>query len=204
MVKWKLQAVEPDTCSDGQCRYLEWWDVEADVLLRTHTVAAFERVCAAHFTPELEAHIAADEMLGFDGNWKPRKAYIEYQRSWFRRLNHVEWLARNPGEAMPPQIANLSRDPATTGSIATPPTARSEALGRAYEQNRAHNALKNAAIALIKQERSDTEPTWEFTGQDDARTLRLHHDGKLNPQQSGRVRAALDIQFGTNKATLSD
>lgn len=88
--KWKVQASEPDTCDPPGCRYYEVWDAFAAPEDRVHTIAAFERMCPAHFDPDIPVGV----MLWSDGHWKPLDEYIEYQRAWFRRLNHVEWLER--------------------------------------------------------------------------------------------------------------
>ena len=88
-MKIKMQAVEPDTCDPPGCRYLELWDVDAPAELREHRVAAFERTCPAHATD-----LPVGLLLWWDGNWKPLDRYVAYQRAWFRRLNHVEWLQR--------------------------------------------------------------------------------------------------------------
>ena len=199
MVKWKLQRVQPDTCSDGQCAYLEWWDAEVDPLQRVHTIAAFESVCAAHADADVQAHIESNLMLGFDGNWKPRRAYIEYQQAWFRRLNHVEWLQTHPGEAMPPQIASFTSDPSTTGSVASPAQAQIDGLARAGQRNREHNSRKNLTLSAMEGERTTlirSAVIWAWTGAGDARVLRINSNGQLSIQQRNRVQSAIDIAFG--------
>lgn len=201
MVKWKLQAVEPDTCSSPGCRYLEWWDVEVAPEDRVHTVAAFERVCAAH-ADGLE--VSPDLMLGFDGNWKPRKEYIEYQRAWFRRLNHVEWLEKNPDEPMPETIRGFTEDPKTTGSVAPPPQKHRDGLAKAYGRNKADNQRKNLAIRLVPglKDHDTFAVDWAFEGKGDARKLRVNYKGKLNAQERKDAQAIADIQFGPGSVTV--
>ncbi len=205
MSKWKIQAIEPDTCEPPGCRYLELWDVETDPLTRTHTIVAFDRVCAAHSTPEIEAHIAADEMLWADGNWKPKASYLEYQRAWFRRLNHVEWLRDHPREQMPETIRGLTADPVTTGSKSVPPQARLDALARVGGWNRRDNLRKNLAIDAMAQERGQgfdrNTVTGAWAGAGEARVLHVTA-GQLTAQQRGRVQSALAIQFGPNAVVL--
>lgn len=203
MVKWKLQAVEPDTCdgaAQGQgCRYLEWWDADAPPQARTHTVAAFERICSAHDDAGAAVIRDDDLMLGFDGNWKPRAAYIEYQRAWFRRLNHVEWQATRGGEPMPPGISSFTSDPVTTGSLPAPAQAARDGLARVTALARTHNVRKNSSLNAMKVERANidmTLVTWTWSGNGDARVLRINSGGQLTAQQRTRVQAACDIQFG--------
>lgn len=85
-MKIKTQAWEPDTCDAPGCRMLILWDADAAPELREHRIAGFERVCPAH-----ETDLPEGMLLWWDGNWKPMQEYLEYQRAWFRRLNHVEW-----------------------------------------------------------------------------------------------------------------
>lgn len=91
--KIKLQAVEPDTCDGHErgegCRYLELWDVRHTPEAREHRIGAFERICPAHDHDTPHGHL-----LWWDGNWKPADEYIEYQRAFFRHINHLEWLEK--------------------------------------------------------------------------------------------------------------
>lgn len=206
MVKWKLQAVEPDTCSGGQCRYLEWWDVEADPLTRTHTIAAFEKVCTAHSDPDILAHLAADMMLGFDGNWKPRRAYIEYQRAWFRRLNFTEWQAdpEKAAQPMPETIRGYDTDPVTTGSLPAPAQAHIDALARVGGWNRRDNVRKNQAIdaAAVQGALNRDAMSWTWSGAGETRRLTLSVGTQLTVQQRQRAQAAVDVAFGTGNVTI--
>lgn len=199
MVKWKLQAVEPDTCDPPGCRYLEWWDAEADPDDRVHTVAAFDRVCPAHADT-----VPTTEMLGFDGNWKPKKEYIEYQRAWFRRLNHIEWLERFPegDEPMPPQIAGFTSDPTTTGSVSPPPVAAREGMVRAYGRNRGDNQRKNLSLLLpVDPDLDPSQAEWSFTGTGDNRVLTIAWRA-LSPARRDQAQRIADIQFGPGKVIV--
>ena len=198
MPKWKLQAVEPDTCNTPGCRYIELWDVEADPLLRTQTVVAFDRVCAGHAST-----VSPDKMLWEDGNWKNKVAYIAYQRAWFRRLNHVAWLIDNPSEPMPPQIAEFTSDPVSPGSVASPSRAEVDGMNEAYAWNKRDNIRKNTSLDLVETEvGTRDEATWDFTGTGDTRTLTVT-EPTLNDAEAARVQSALDIQFGTDEVTVS-
>jgi hypothetical protein len=200
MAKWKLQAVEPDTCDPPGCRYLEWWDVEAAPGDRVHTVAAFERVCPAHADD-----VPDTEMLGFDGNWKPRKQYIEYQRAWFRRLNHVEWLQNHPDEAMPAAIAGMTSDPVTTGSLPAPAQAKRDGLSRAYQRNKDHNGRKNALVGRVQELRADIDisrVSWSWEGVGDARVLTIDCDGQLTAQQQSVAQSFADTRFGVGRVIV--
>lgn len=204
-MKIKLQAIEPDTCdgaNEGRgCRYIELWDVEAPAAQRTHEIVAFDRMCAAHFDPSVDLTV----MKWADGNWKPKDAYIAYQREWFLRLNHVEWLAKRPNELMPPQIAGKTVDPVTTGSRPAPPQSHIDGMARAGALNRQHNNWKALARLAAKAERStvdDTTFSWSWTGTGDNRALRVNTGGQLTAQQRGRALAALDIQFGAGRIVI--
>ena len=202
MVKWKLQAVEPDTCDPPGCRYLEIWDAEVAPEARVHTVAAFERVCPAHADT-----VPSGVMQWADGNWKNLGAYIDYQRAWFRRLNHVEWLQRFPNgeQAMPPQIASYTADPVTPGSVAAPPQAQRDGLARAYGQNRDHNQRKNLAIGIPGSVRAGIDTsriTWTWTGAGDARVLTVNCGGQLTNQQRTQAQAICDVQFSPGKVVI--
>lgn len=195
MVKWKTQAVEPDTCEGAAqgkgCRYVEIWDVEADPLTRMHITAAVERTCAAHADT-----VPQGKMLWADGNWKPFKEYIEYQRAWFRHLNHKKWLIENPDEPMPPEIAGYADEPHTTGSVNAPSQAEIDALHRVAGWNRADNLKKNSMVELAKREGAD--PSWHFEGHGDSRVLRVGNAGA----RKQRIQDAVDIQFGPNKVVV--
>jgi len=200
MPKWKVQAVEPDTCDPPGCRYLEVWDSLALPEDRVHTIAAFERVCAAHADD-----VPVGVMLWSDGNWKPLNAYIDYQRAWFRRLNHVEWLRDHPTEAMPPQIASYTSDPVTTGSVAAPDAAKLTGLARAYSRNKEHNARKNQTITIPASVRAGidtTKITWSWSGVGDARVLTVNCGGQLTNQQRTQAQNLADIQYGVGKVIV--
>lgn len=207
MVKWKLQAVEPDTCeidSNGRgCRYYEWWDAEANPLTRIHIIAAFERLCAAHTTD-----IPQGVMLGFDGNWKPTDEYIAYQRDYFKHVNHVEWLARGLKLSdMPAEIKSHAQEPKTTGSVDAPPPEHIAGLERAGEWNRSHNVRKNHTLDLAAKEHGNLNRdlvavTW--TGKGDSRVLHIHSSGQLTQSHQSRIVAATNIQFGNNSVVVED
>lgn len=225
--KWKLQAVEPDTCDPPGCRYLELWDVYADPIARTHEVVAVERVCPAHRTTTKAAY---GKMRWADGNWKDAASYIEYQQRWFRWLNHQEWLAKqqqlvayriaNPDDFIPPDLAGYGdpmpdtlrphRDePTTAGSVAPPAQAEIDDLARVARWNREHNLRKNMALsAMAEQIAPDAGPviheaaTWRWEGHGDNRVLRITANGKLNTPQRARAKAAMDIQFGNDKILI--
>lgn len=201
MSKWKLQTREPDTCDPPGCSYIELWDVEVNPILRVLTVVAFNRVCPGH-----AATVSPDKMLWADGNWKPKKEYIEYQRKWFRRLNYLKWQVDNPDEKMPAQIANFSSDPVTTGSVIAPSQEEIDGMNQAYNWNKADNLRKNTAIRLITVEADIEEERdrvdWSFMGTGDSRVLSI--DAKmLDAGQTNRVKAALDIQFGPTKVVIA-
>lgn len=200
MSKWKLQAVEPDTCegvAQGQgCRYIELWDVEADPLTRTHTVVSFDRVCAVH-----QDTVVTDKILWADGNWKDKKAYIEYQRAWFRHQNYLEWQQKHPDEAMPPQIASHSSEPATTGSVTPPQLLEVDGMNRVYQLNLEHNTRKNQILVLAEAEGIDRKSvTYRWEGRDSSRVLRVTLPG--SQLSKGRIQSASDIQFGPGKVVV--
>jgi len=202
MALWKLQSIEPDTCDPTGCKYWEWWDAEVAPEVRQHFHGGFERVCPAHADPDIEVGIL---LSPWDGNWRDAKAFIEYQRAFFRRRNHVEWLARGITDAMPPQIASYTSDPVSPGSIPVPPQARRDALARGYQRNKDHNVRKNQILDAIKVERSDINEEritrrWEGTG--DARVLYIHSGGQLSAQQRNRLQNLANIQFGAGKLVI--
>jgi len=194
MPKWKLQAVTPDTCEPPKCKYIEMYDVLSPPP-RVMTVVAFERVCPGH-----AATVPIGVMLWQDGNWKNLAAYIAYQRKWFRRLNHVEWLVNHPDEEMPSGIAAFTSDPVTPGSVSAPPQVEIDNMNQAYNQNREHNRWKNVAVSAIRSELGDNEAeaTWIFTGVGDARTVTVG-SSELSVPQRNNVRSVMDIQFGLGK-----
>lgn len=201
MTKWKLQAWEPDTCEPPGCRVIQLWDVEAPAAQRTHTVAAYERVCPAHDDPAKPVGV----LRWGDGNWKDYGAYIKYQRDWFRWLNHQQWLKDNPNEPMPPQIAGFDTEPVTPGSVAPPNAEAVAAHQRIYDRVNLHNGRKNLAISAAVSEKSGLaidKVTWRWTGSGDARVLVLNFNGQLTQQQRSRVQSALDLQFGVSSVVI--
>lgn len=197
MPKWKLQSVEPDTCDLPGCRYIELWDVE-QAPPRTITVVAFERICPGHATS-----VPVGKMLWEDGNWKDFKDYIAYQRKWFRRQNHIKWLIDNPGVPMPPQIARLTSDPVSPGSVSAPPQSEIDNMNQAYNQNREHNLWKNQAKKVITDQGiSDETISWQFVGIGNTRTLTMTAPD-LSIAQRNDARSAMDIQFGPGKITIN-
>lgn len=189
MVKWKLQAVEPDTCEPPGCRYLELWDVEADPLTRVHTVVGFDRVCPAH-----DDDVPFDKMLWADGHWKDKKAYIEYQRAWFRHQNHKEWLARGTDEPMPATIAAYGKEPQTSGSVTPPAQAQVDGMTRAYGRNRQDNQRKNQVVDAARLH-GVGRAEWHF---DAERVLHVKVPANARPQ----VQSLADIQFGQGKVII--
>ena len=101
MPRWKLQAVEPDTCDPPGCRYIEMYDV----LVRPHvlTVVAFDRVCPGH-----AASVPADVMLWQDGNWKDKKAYdakaLELAKRFDENFKQFEDMASDDVKAVGPNV----------------------------------------------------------------------------------------------------
>lgn len=200
MPKWKVQRVSPDTCDPPGCTYLEIWDSLAAPEARVHTIAAFERVCAAHADD-----VPVGVMQWSDGNWKDLAAYIQYQKDWFRRLNHTEWLVNNPDEQMPPQIASYTSDPVTPGSVTAPSAAKLTGLARAYSRNKEHNARKNQSIgipAAVKAGIDTTKITWSYSGAGDARVLTVNCGGQLTNQQRTQAQSIADVQWGVGKVVV--
>lgn len=197
MSKWKLQGVQPDTCDLPGCNYIELWDVE-EAPPRTIQIVAFKQVCPAHI-----ATVPIGKMLWEDGNWKDLKDYIEYQRKWFRRQNHIAWLIDNPDEPMPKQIARLTSDPVSPGSVSAPPQAEIDNMSTVYAQNQEHNLWKNIAVQSIVEEGIDREDiSWVFTGIGNTRTLTVTAPG-LSIAQRNNARSKVDIQFGPGKITIN-
>ena len=196
MSKWKLQAVEPDTCDSPGCRYIEMYDVLATPP-RPIVIVAFDRVCPAHITT-----VPIGVMLWEDGNWKPKEDYINYQRKWFMRQNYLAWQIDHPDEAMPRTIRNSNDDPITTGSVSAPPQVEIDNMNQAYNQNREHNVWKNQAVQAITDEGVEREGiTWAFTGAGDARILTITAP-TLSIAQRNDARSKVDIQFGPGKVII--
>lgn len=195
--KWKLQGVQPDTCDPPGCYYIEMYDVLAPPP-RIITVVAFNKVCPAHI-----ATVSNTLMLWQDGNWKNKDAYIAYQKKWFRRLNHVEWLVDHPDEPMPDGVKNLTTDPITSGSVPAPSQAEIDGMNQAYNQSRKHNMWKNTAVRAIRDEglTDDDKITWAWNGVGDARTLIVTAPA-LSTAQKNNARSKVDIQFGPGKVTI--
>lgn len=202
MVKIKMQAVEPDTCDAPGCRYWETYDIDLPPEQRVMTIAYFERVCVAHADT-----VPADRMQWVDGNWKDAQAYLDYQRRWFRRLNHVEWKQRFPNDEqpMPPQIALYTSDPVTPGSVAAPTQAERDGMARAYGRNKEHNARKNQAIKMpgtVKAGIDFSLITWSYSGAGDARVLTVNCGGQLTNQQRTQAQNLADIAYGAGKVVV--
>jgi hypothetical protein len=199
-VKIKVQAWEPDTCESPGCRILTIWDVEAPVDQREHRIAAFERVCPAH-----QVDMPVGMLLWWDGNWKPLKEYIEYQRAWFRRLNHVEWLEKNPDEQMPETIRGFTSEPVTTGSLPAPARAKHDGMVKAWGWNQRDNMRKAQAIDAMESEmqgfdRDKVVAKW--SGKGESRKLIVSSGGQINEQVRQRVAAIMDIQHGVGHVTI--
>lgn len=217
--KWKLQAVEPDTCDGvGQsqgCRYIELWDVFTEPHLRTHEVVAFERVCTAHQTD-----LPTGVIKWADGNWKPwcgmtgepclqdpAPCYMRYQRQWFLALNHQEWLSDpvKSKQRMPDTLKPWENEPQTTGSTAAPPQAHIDGMARAAAWNREHNQRKALVRSAASTERSDIDEgrvTYSWTGAGDSRVLHVHFGGQLTQAARGRVTSMMAIQFGAGRVVV--
>lgn len=99
----KLQGHAPDSCDGARtnqgCQFIEMWSPDDDPTTRTITPVHAVRTCSGHrdITP-------ANVMLWDDGNWKPMRLYMAYQRVWFRKRDHDNWRAKgaawraaNPG-----------------------------------------------------------------------------------------------------------
>ena len=199
---WKLQAIEPDTCDPPGCRYLEWWNTDDPPETRQHFHGGFERVCPAHADPDIEIGVL---LSPWDGNWRDAKAFIEYQRAFFRRRNHVEWLARGITDAMPAAIASYTTDPVSPGSIAEPVLAKRDALARGYQRNKDHNVRKNAMLNAASVEKADINlelVRWRWEGTGDARVLYIHSGGQLSAQQRTRLQNLANIQFGVGRVVI--
>jgi len=195
--KWKLQAVTPDTCDPPSCKYVEMYDIEQPPP-RTITVVAFMRVCPAHATT-----LPVGKMLWQDGNWKNLNDYIDYQRRWFRRLNHVQWLEKHPNEPLPSGIVSFTSDPVTPGSIPAPPQIEIDNMNQAYNLNKEHNRWKNQAVGAIKAAIGEDpqEVSWEFSGVGANRTM-VVTSPDLSVSQRNQARSAMDIQFGPGKVSI--
>lgn len=201
-MKIKTQRWSPDTCFGGndRCEILILWDADAPVEEREHRIAGFERVCAAHAD-----NVPSDVLLWWDGNYKPMQQYLEYQRAWYRHLNHVEWLEKHPDQPVPVSIRSFNEEPRTTGSVSAPPQAQRDALTRAYGRNTRDNALKNQAITIPGATRTGLDPariTWRFEGVGDERVLTVDTGGQLNQQQRGQGQSIANVQFGAGKVVL--
>lgn len=202
-MKIKMQAWEPDTCAspNDRCRILILWDVEVPDAQREHRIAGYERLCAAHADPD----IPLDKLLWWDGNWKPLSEYIEYQRNWFRRLNHTEWLEKHPNEQMPETIRGYSNDPVTTGSAGTPNAASVVAHARGWDRNKENNARKNQALTIPGAARAGidtTRITFSYSGVGDARVLTINCGGQLTNQQRTQAQNIATTQFGAGKVVI--
>jgi len=129
MPKWKIQAVEPNTCDPPGCRYYELWNSLSPPPATPVVVCAVVRICPPH---AVATNATKGTLLWEDGNWKDIKSYIQYQRDWFKWVNHQEWLARDPRDEfgdrqpMPPQIAPFTTEPVTAGSVTAPPQAEQD------------------------------------------------------------------------------
>ena len=219
MPKWKIQSVEPDSCEpftlpDGRqvngCRYYELWDSLSPPPATPVVICGIDRVCPAH---AVATPAGRGKLRWADGNWKDFKSYIQYQRSYFKWINHQEWLARDPRDEfgdrqpMPEQIVPFSAEPVTPGSVAAPPAAEQADLTRVYNWNKDHNNRQGQALAIMLAERAFTDGQRDavvrrFTGVGDARVFRINSAGLLTAQQRTRVQAAADLQFGPGKVVV--
>lgn len=201
MGKWKLQRWSPDTCDSPPCEVLEWWDAEATPEARVHILGGYERVCTAHADPEIDTDILQDP---WDGKWRDRKAFVEYQKAWFRHLNYEEWTARTD-EAPPESIRGYREMPSSPGEVAEPPPSRGQAMQRVRGWAYGHNGRKNLTQALAMAERVglDVERiTLRWEGHGDSRVLYVHFNGQLTQQQRNRVQNAANLQFGTGTVVI--
>ncbi len=254
MPKWKLQAVEPDTCDpwteDYQyldpilvieleailgrdltpaertaleetrqhnfsgCRYYELWN-SLDRLGTPIVVCSSERICSGH---AVGTEAAKGKLKWADGNWKDVGNYITYQRDWFRWLNRLEWIARDPRDRqgnpqpIPEQIASFTSEPTTPGSVTSPSQAEQDDLTTMYEWNRDHNDRKGTALDIMRTELNvgteeerktfDESISWRFEGTGDTRLLYVDSGGLLSVAERTRVASAADIQFGLDKVVV--
>ncbi len=227
MSKWKLQAVEPDTCGDAQedlmdiwnalpevlineelvkvdrpkagCRYIELWNVQ-QTSPRDIIVVAFDRICAGH-----AASFSPDKMLWEDGNYKNKKDYIKYQREWFKHLNNAKWLVQHPNETMPQAIRAFDFEPNSPGSVASPPQIEIDGMNQAYEWNKEDNARKEQTLRVIRDEgvTDKTDILYNFEGHGDNRILTVETSSILNGDQKSNIQSLVDIQFGDNKVVIN-
>lgn len=199
MSKWKLQAIEPDTCDPPGCRYIELWDVE-EPPPRTMQIVAFDRVCPAH--PGI---VSDNKMLWADGNWKDKKEYIDYQRKWFRRENHKRWLLEHPDEEMPRQISRLTSDPVTSGSVVAPPKKEIDAMNTIYAWNQEHNVRKNSVLSAVETtqgiDQNKAICSWSGIGDNRVLTVMIL---ELTSQQVTSLQSLVDIQFGVGKTVIKN
>jgi hypothetical protein len=198
----KTQAVEPDTCEQPGCRYLELWDTDEPAETRQIKIAAFERVCAAH-TDDVPVGV----MQWWDGNWKTISEYIAYQREFFLRRNHLEWKQRFPNneQPMPAAIASKTVDPVTPGSVAAPAAAKITGLTRAYSRNRNDNTRKNTMLTVpgtVRAGVDTTRITWSYSGTGDSRVLTINCGGQLTTQQRNQAQSIADAQYGVGRVIV--
>jgi hypothetical protein len=210
MPKWKIQSVEPNTCEPPGCRYYELWDSLSPPPATPVVICSIGRICPAHAVATSAARL---KLLWADGNWKAIGAYIQYQRNWFKWVNHQEWLARNPldefgdPQPMPPQIASFSTEPVSPGSVAAPPKAEIDDMDRIYAWNREHNNRMGQSVAIMLAERTFDDAqkeriTWRFEGVGDTRVFYINSGGLLSNEERTRVQAAADIAFGPGKVVV--
>lgn len=201
MALWKLQAWEPDTCASPSCRIYMWWDAELAPESRVHTVAGYERVCSVHTTDYPVGKLQSV----WDGNWRDMGQFIDYQRAFYRRRNHVEWLEKHPNDAMPETIAGFTSDPVSPGSVAEPPLAERNGLARAYAWGLEHNSRKNLTISIPPAVRAGIDVsriTWGWSGTGDSRVLTINCGGQLTNQQRTQAQNIADTQFGAGKVVI--
>jgi hypothetical protein len=210
MPKWKIQAVEPNTCEPPGCRYYELWDSLSPPPATPVVVCGVDRICPAH---AVASRATKGKLKWADGNYKDFKSYIQYQRNWFKWVNHQEWLARNPldefgdPQPMPPQIVSFATEPVTPGSVTTPALAEINDLNRCYAWNQDHNNRAGQTKAIMLAERVFDEAQQEritsrFEGAGDTRVFFINSGGLLTNEERTRVQAACDIQFSPGKVVV--
>lgn len=204
------------------CRYYELWNSLSPPPLTPVVVCAVIRVCPAHAVPALVpapgGRVDKPLIKWADGNWKDEKAYIKYQRDWFRWVNHREWLIRAPRDGfgdlqpMPPQISKFTTEPVTPGSVTAPSQDRQDGIDQVYTWNREHNDRMGTTLAVMRNElgmvteeqlnQFDKAVTWRFEGHGDTRLFFVNSGGLLSNQEKIRIEATTDIQFGPGKVVV--